>query len=170
MPFGLSVDKFNSKLVSLDEEDKQGPSDDDEEQPPEDDGDVQPPEEDDVSVPSGQRVGIVGWDVAANNRARCILCLSKQMPDDATVVRKGDDRFWWRAGPTRLEKSLHASCVLDGSLRRWPEATEQMFTMSIRFLRCELAKHPTSQLLADALNVMSLGSGSVLGSSSSSST
>ena len=76
------------------------------------------PEDSDVwdSMPSGERLGIMGIDIAPGSSAKCWLCVSKFLDNKACSVRKGSVRLWYRLKPGQAEKSLHVSCVTDGSV------------------------------------------------------
>ena len=54
-------------------------------------------------LPSGMRLGIVGYDHAPTNRAKCWVC--------SRNVMKNELRLWWRAKAPNLEKSMHYTCV-----------------------------------------------------------
>ena len=71
---------------------------------------------------------------ATRLRAKCIVCQWRECPEAAQKMKMGEVRFWWRLMPTKAEKSLHASCILDKQILDLPGATVRHLKLSLSFL------------------------------------
>ena len=68
------------------------------------------------SVPSGRQVGLVAWEIASSNLARCYYCAEQGYPRGVCVITKGSLKFLFRTQPLKVEKSVHVECVSNGNL------------------------------------------------------
>ena len=101
---------------------------------PEGAGDENPDE-----VPSGMRLGIVGFDVTPTNAAKCWCCKAP--------LGKGNLRLWWRAKAKMLEKSMHVKCAEDMSFSA-ADVTPAHIRMSIQFLTASIVSEETAATAA----------------------
>jgi hypothetical protein len=100
-------------------------------------------------MPSGSKVGIMAIDLAPGHTAKCWLCVRRGHEKKACTVRKGSIRLWYRFKEGQAEKSMHLSCVTDGSFKGTLEA--DVSDLHLRHSMFFLRRHMHSDSFTDDL-------------------
>jgi hypothetical protein len=95
------------------------------------------------NMPSGNKLGVMGIDLASGWQAKCWACNSMGRDKKTAQVKKGSVRLWFRLKDGQAEKSMHVQCLENWSFLKCSEAVSpKHISHSLSFLYSH--RHNTS--------------------------
>ena len=85
-------------------------------------------------VPSGSKLGICGYDIAATSRSSCVLCLDCGLSEKDSKIMSGTGRFLFRPKRNVPDRSVHVACVRSGAIFDFSRGSLTHWEDSMRWL------------------------------------